>query len=1220
MPVTDNFCGELDSVNMPLDGAALIEAAAGTGKTYNIQNIVARLIVEKNFPIETLAVVTFTNPAAKELAGRLRKVLELLTGVLNNCSNASEKDQERARKLLDRFTGCGISHSEQKERLEAALRNIDDCRVSTIHGFCARLLSEYAFESSMTFQTRLEKNIKGIISKLIKDFCRSKRYSQINLPGWDNLEFGTFTNMVNDLQARHNAKLLRTRPTYDSEDAIYAHLAKLQQKFINLPDKEKKLDDLRNRLVSISSQDGNQVLDDLQQSLFTSLPAANADWQEWSEFLKNFRTRRFANKGSKDKKRGGAANKEFVNYFISTEELFTIAEDYCLTLEVDCPVFLKLQAIEFVDVYLRKLKENENFHDYNDLLSEADNALKDMQFRRFVQQKFNAGIIDEFQDTDPLQYSIFKAIFMDRPDKRLIMVGDPRQAIYAFRGGDIATYLTARQECELNAGKKYTLTTNYRSSGEMIDSFNTFFDHNDPFFSPDIVFEEVKKPDDLLPGIRFDGQSVEHPLSVVYMADETSSDPIYDLCAEEISRMLASGKYEIPNEDEATKKEQPFRRITPGDIAVLAYTNPVLDTIRTALAKYNIPAIGERKGGIWNSNEARALADFMQAVLENTNTVLVREALLSEICGVDLTELNLESAEGAEKMFYWQSRFIELAECWQNRGTAAFITGMFKTFSLKTRLTVQTGGERMLSNYTQLGDLLAAAELTGKLSPHGVLKYLREKISGNSDEEFEMLESDRHAVRLLTIHKSKGLQFPIVFLPQLSSRQALSQKGLRFYHENSDLYCDIEESTPEATTLAAIEDMQEIMRLVYVAVTRACYFCRMVFSKNPGSKKSPMSWLFMSSRHDENLVHNELLHRNFVGNSVNVPDFNSESGIPLTLQQPGIFDEFEPRFYLPGLTSEINEPPAVKTPHSSRYMVSYSTLNELGKKQNIYSEEEELSDRDNIEENENSSGEIPDYSDHSAADKNSSIQQGGIWDIPHGAAIGNAWHKVLEETDFTQGIDVDYLKNIMASYGFAKDEYVKSSLAMFNNLLDYQLPCGMKLKELTCERRLTELEFLIASPNGFKFKSITDAVNEYVQSQFNAQIIPAGFLNLQKGFFNGIVDMIFEYNGKLYIIDWKSNAFGAVKEEFFGARLEAQMIKKRYVLQYLCYLAALLKFLEQRLQKKVDEALYNEYVGGVYYIFLRGMVFEQPGGVFSAQVPYKTVRALADVISCGKEF
>ena len=140
-----------------------------------------------------------------------------------------------------------------------------------------------------------------------------------------------------------------------------------------------------------------------------------------------------------------------------------------------------------------------------------------------------------------------------------------------------------------------------------------------------------------------------------------------------------------------------------------------------------------------------------------------------------------------------------------------------------------------------------------------------------------------------------------------------------------------------------------------------------------------------------------------------------------------------------------------KTPHSSRYMVSYSTLNELGKKQNIYSEEEELSDRDNIEENENSSSEIPDYSDHSAADKNSSVQQGGIWDIPHGAAIGNAWHKVLEETDFTQGIDVDYLKNIMASYGFAKDEYVKSSLAMFNNLLDYQLPCGMKLKELTCE-------------------------------------------------------------------------------------------------------------------------------------------------------------------------
>ncbi|MBO5922998.1 MAG: UvrD-helicase domain-containing protein, partial [Lentisphaeria bacterium] len=721
MPENNNTYGELDSVTMPLDGITMIEAAAGTGKTYNIQNIVARLIVEKNFPIETLAVVTFTDKATKELAGRLRKMLELLTGVLNKCSTASEKDQERAQKLLESFTRQGITYSIQKKRLEEALHNIDDCRVSTIHGFCSKLLAEYAFESSMAFQVKLEKNVQSITEKLIKDFCRSTRYSAVDLPGWEELDPGNLVQTVNDLMGRHSARLLLMREPFESKEAIYNRLHELQQEFIDLPDKEKTLTALQDKLVSIKSKSGNDYLAFLKERLSDSLPAMESHWKIWQDFFQNFRSGTFAGKGSSAKQNGGAANKEFVNIFTAGERLFAIAEDYCMILENDCRVFLQTQAVKFVTENLRKLKHDGNFHDYNDLLIEADNALKDEFFRRFIQKKFNAGIIDEFQDTDPLQYSIFKAIFADRQDPRLIMVGDPRQAIYAFRGGDIVTYLTARQECIANNGRIYTLTTNYRSSGEMIDSFNTLFAHSDPFFTKDIVFEHVEKPEKPHPGIRFDSETVKQPLSAAYI-EECNSEQIYELCAEEISRMLSSDKFEIPNEDEATKKEKPFLKITPGDIAVLAYSHSALDSIRKALARYNIPAIGERKGGIWNSAEAAELESFMQAVLENTNTALVRRALLSRICGADLTELNVESPDGREKMLQWQLQFIELADCWQNRGTASLITNMLKAFSLKARLTVLTGGERILSNYIQLGDLLAAAELSGKLSPQGVLK------------------------------------------------------------------------------------------------------------------------------------------------------------------------------------------------------------------------------------------------------------------------------------------------------------------------------------------------------------------------------------------------------------------------------------------------------------------------------------------------------------------
>ncbi len=1219
MPENEHLCQKLDSVTMPLDGVTLIEAAAGTGKTYNIQNIVARLIVEKNFPIETLAVVTFTEKATKELSGRLRKMLELLTGVLNKCSSADEDAQKRARELLERFSALGITHKEQQERLAEALRNIDDCQVSTIHGFCSRLLSEYAFESSIAFQTKLEKNVKNLVSKLVKDFCRSKRYSPTDLPGWENTDPEELTYTVESILNRYNVQLVHTRPLFADENAIISRLRELQQEFISLPDKETPLEELRDKLLTINSQSGNDYLDSLKEDFRTSVPAVDADWHSWYDFFQRFRSGKFADRGEKSRKKNGPDHKEFVRNFTAGTNPFALAEDYCLIIEKDCKIFLQLEAVKFVRENLRQLKNTGNFHDYSDLLIKVDQALKNERFRHFIQKKFNAGIIDEFQDTDPLQYSIFKAIFVDRQDKRLIMVGDPRQAIYAFRGGDIATYLTARRECMENRGNTYTLSVNYRSSVQMIDAFNELFAHNDPFFTPEITFETVEKPDKPLPGIRRGSQTVEHPLSAVYHPDK-NKEKIFDLCAEEISRMLASDEFKIPDgEDASDPTGQAFRKITPGDIAVLAYNNDSLDQIRQALARYNIPAIGERKGGIWNSQEAGELADFMQAVIDNANVALVREAMLSRICGADLTELNVESESGAQKLLQWQMKFIELAECWQNRGTASFITGMIKVFSLKSRLTVLTGGERVLSNYIQLGDLLAAAELSGKLSPQGVLKFLREKISGNNDEEFEMLESDRHAVRLLTIHKSKGLQFPIVFLPQLSARQPLSQKGLKFYHDNNGICCNIDELDSGASTLAAFEDMQELMRLVYVAVTRACYFCRLLWGKGDGEKKSPMAWLFMPDRKNTDLLQNASLHRNFVSNTVARPDFNSSNCIPDHMRQAALFDAYEPMFYTPVVNGQLNEPPEVKPPHSKNYIISYSALNELSQKKYIYADEEDFSDRDNIEENENTPGIPAELPETRSGNEKSGKLSGGIWDIPHGAAIGNAWHKVLEETDFTQGIDCELLKNVMASYGFTAPEYLAASGEMFKRLLEYQLPCGMKLGELTPERRLTELEFLLSSPGGFKYKHITDAVNEYVQNQFNAQLSPAGFFNMQQGFFTGFVDMIFEYNNKLYIVDWKSNAFEAVKEEFYGERLTAQMFKKRYVLQYLCYLAALLKFLEHRLQKEVDETLYNEYVGGVYYIFLRGMMLDEPGGVFSARVPYKTVRALADVISCGKE-
>ena len=501
-----------------------------------------------------------------------------------------------------------------------------------------------------------------------------------------------------------------------------------------------------------------------------------------------------------------------------------------------------------------------------------------------------------------------------------------------------------------------------------------------------------------------------------------------------------------------------------------------------------------------------------------------------------------------------------------------------------------------------MGDLLAAAELANKLSPRGVLKLLQENISGGNTDDMEMLESDRSAVRLLTIHKSKGLQFPIVFLPQLSSRCALAKKGLKFYHLNKELCCNLDLPEDSAKAIAGVEEMQEIMRLIYVAITRGCYFCRITWGKANMERVNPMTWLFAR----QNVQKNEDLRKNFVLG--NIPFTPGELNIPQGMEQPQLLSEYISAKYSVEINTELLEPEKVSAPRSQSYIISYSALNELGKKDGG-NPLEEFTDRDNSDEDAVADGVEP------APEEKLS---GGIWSIPHGAAIGNAWHEILENTDFTAGVDEFLLKNIMANYGFDDPEHLAESMKMFKNLLAYQLPCGMKLCELTTDRRLTELEFLLASPSGFTFSNVTDAVNEYIFKEFNTTIAPQGFLNMHKGFFTGFIDMIFEYNNKLYIVDWKSNALGSLKSSFSGDKLKSHMLKGLYPLQYLCYLAALLKYLEHKLARPVDEKLYNEYVGGVYYIFLRGMMLDEPGGVFSAQVPYPTIRSLADVITCRK--
>ena len=1198
----------LDSINTELAGVNLIEAAAGTGKTYNIQNLAARLIVEKDFPINSVVIVTFTEKAAAELTERLRIVLESLLAVLHN-HDCNAGEVKRVNALLQRFDAQNIPREVQLKRVENSLRDFDSNCVSTIHGFCAKVLQDNAFESSVAFRVRIEPDIKPYMDKLVSDFCRTIRYQKRPLPGADAIVPDEFISRINSLMRKDKINFRNTVVEYDSAEKLLKELDRIAR-LIAQQNMEGFLDELQGKVNKIGEVSGDEYLnicrDHWLELKKEELPAPMLTAKLLDKLYSgNLRTVLKA-------KNNTEAEEILKNY----ATLMDLIDQYCLFSRNECALFLVMQGRDFIQRGLAAWKRHDNFQGYDDLIVNLHKALKnpDQRLCRALRSRFNAGIIDEFQDTDAQQYEIFEEIFIKKPDDPIFfMVGDPRQAIYSFRGGDLPAYLRAANNCP--AERKFALTTNFRSSRPMIKMFNEFFEHSCTFASREIQFHEVLNPDEPKPGMLHNGIEIETPLKFTCF----SPDPEYQevpasaqqatACACAVVDMLQSRQYFLPGKDTP---------VEPGDIAVLAYRNSTLDIIRNVLQEHGVPVVGERKSGIWSSREADELCILLQAILNTGDETLLRRAMLTTYCGYSISQMDAHIPENADLRLDCRVKFDELEKMWRQVGTASLIQAIFHKFNLKERVAPLPGGERFLANASQLGDLLTAAEMRSKLPPRGIVKYLADKIqrAERDDAAAEMLESDRSAVKLMTIHASKGLQFPIVFLPELSNRYPNQFDDIKLYHDGYELCCNSDGLNRAAYLQASIEELQEELRLVYVAVTRACYYCHIswgsVKKRNREVLCTPLDWLFRMRNIKPGNLQKELSDFLLWGiiDKENQPEYALRS-----MEVPGenvlwSCNMFENCHYSNPYLPEgenLQPPPSDAVNVPPWFITSYSGL-PLGVNSTAAARQtdalDNISDRDE-------SDDVPD------AGKQSKLT-GGIWSITRGAAIGNAWHKLLEEADFQTGISLEETARIMSMYNFKSPEQHQAAHQMFEKLLDYKLPCGLQLKNLPCSARLNELEFLLDSPQGFRLSDLCSAGRSYMIDEFKHTPEGNGFFNMQGGFFTGFIDMIFVHNNKFYIVDWKSNSLDYDPAMFRGENLKQRLFEKNYQMQYLCYTAALVRYLEQKLNCKFTDELYDRYFGEVYYIFLRGLTLEPASGVFSARPPFATVSAIADVITCGK--
>ncbi len=1187
---------KLESSDCPLTGVCVIEAAAGTGKTYNIQNLFLRFILERALPVQSILVMTFTEAATAELKERTRRILHDADAYLADPDTVAPEERKRLEKIVGRLRET-VAENEMKKRLRDALLDFDAATIVTIHGFCQRMLSEFAFESGVLFNTEIKTDQDTLVRAVLTDFVRAEFYPEdpdgLRSELRKNTGFSVESAfpLVRGIVARSDLHVKTVLPETYSPDEYRARIAESIGRLRSLY-RPGVLTKLCAALNKEYAPDVREAMENtLEKWVRTGLLFGTL------EVLLNCspaKISQYANKKKKDNVMLLAG--ELRNpFFDEAEKLGSLMELY--------KAALPLTAAEFVKDKLEEQKERENFQTFDDLLLRVrDSVLRpDSRLTPAIRKKFEVAVIDEFQDTDPVQYETFHRLFAERENPALFLVGDPRQAIYAFRGGDIATYRRAVRECGAAGGLQYNLTDNYRSSAPMIHAVNEIFmEHPFPFADREIEYPEVSAPvledGQKRRGLIEDGAEAVEPLKLCYLRAEPPlsvtalRDRAFRACAAEILHLLQSPGIQRPDGDSA-------RQLRPSDFAVLVFNGFEGKMMKSELARLRIPAVIPRTGNVFDSVSAAELERVLSAVAAPSDARTAADAMQTALLGYSTEDLIRIHADTSAPLPLdgVQEKLSELSLKWRRDSFIEMFHDMLLKFRIRERLLRLPDGERMLTDLLHLRELLHRESLSGFLSVTGLLHYLAkqrnpETRSEQSEEMETLLETDRAAVTIMTVHKSKGLEFPVVMLPALYSLD-MEKYAENYHREDGTLERDLT-GDPRSAALAQAERLQELLRLVYVALTRAKYACY-VYWGDCKTKHTALDWLF-SLRHL-----NQLPDMDGIRNAFETVTGTPLAAIPESCRIPETFAE---NVYVPSRDRVPLLPFREWTgrPDPDWRFTSYSGMTPQGHAQDLpydFDAEDENMEADSAE---------------------------GIFTIPGGRNTGNAWHELLEAVDF-RNLDAGTLertaRNKLESFGLPKEgPTLELTCKMVTNLLSSRLstPEGsvpFTLSTVSRENRLSELEFCYRFQSPFRTSSVRALLREYLERTFGQSGAEDDWdHHFSGGYLTGFIDLLFRHNGKFYLADWKSNKLKGRLSNFHQEGLKREMMNHFYPLQYLIYSVAVFKYLRLRNGSFTKED-YERLFGGVFYFFLRGVSPEVPGrGVFFDRPPYELVIELERIL------
>lgn len=773
---------KFDAKTVVLEGSNLIEASAGTGKTYSIAILVLRLIIEKSIPLEKILMVTYTKAAAAELESRIRKFVrkafQYAAGV--------DIDDVTIKEVVDQ-----AENQNKAALLNTAVQSLDQLSAMTIHSFCQQVITQFPFETNESFETEFTTDNNDSILYFVNDYWRS--------------ELNTIANI----------EVFRLFSQQLSRDAIKEIIKKsLEDKQFECLhyDKQTALNEIENTLL-IHKKAETAYHQHIESNWDLIKQKVGAKGHAFNFVQKSDNPIDFA----KSLLQSSNDPKDYMNNCFPEElELAKVIINASNANLENVQKYANIISGELIEKAKRQIEENKKTKElttFDDLITKVHQAVTENRVNKALLKLYDVAFIDEFQDTDRKQYELFNRLFNDQ--RIVFYIGDPKQSIYAFRKADINTYKKARNSVQ----NILSMNTNFRSTQKLIEAMNAFFSINNPFFDTDIEYINVDAGNDNLGEMTDNGEAVI-PLSINHFKNY---DEIESFVAREILRLLSDKNILIDG-----------KRIEPSDIAVLCRRKDQNAKIKKALSALNIPSITVDETSILQTDEAGLITTLLNLVLK-PNRGNINKVLITSAFGYKLDALNTLDEDTH------LNAFREFNTEWFENGVYNMLSMIFDKYNIRGNC-IANGiiGQRTLSNLYQLAEILHHKSMGNKYSPEELVVWM-EREKDNNDEAYEQrIESEDNAVKLSTIHKAKGLTYKIVFAPYLDLNVNTKYTFKEFRED--EIYKFSSTLTDQQMELYKAQQEQENRRLIYVALTRAQYknyICKNTSSKVGISSLSP---------------------------------------------------------------------------------------------------------------------------------------------------------------------------------------------------------------------------------------------------------------------------------------------------------------------------------------------------------------------------------------------